>query len=141
LILYSHIRGHPRSITRELNNFTTQITPNTYYYTYNTRSYNLIILKTSFPSQWTINIDLCRLRRRDRLQSAKNEKCYYKILKNVTVILCIVANADHTSLSCCFYITTLCLDKNLHTNSQVRSSHIYLYSAFHNTDCIKAASN
>jgi len=24
--------------------------------------------------------------------------------------------------------------------SQVKSSHIYLYSAFHNTDCIKAAS-
>jgi len=23
---------------------------------------------------------------------------------------------------------------------QVKSSHIYLYSAFHNTDCIKAAS-
>jgi len=25
-------------------------------------------------------------------------------------------------------------------SSQVKSSHIYLYSAFHNTDCIKAAS-
>jgi len=25
-------------------------------------------------------------------------------------------------------------------SSQVKSSHIHLYSAFHNTDCIKAAS-
>jgi len=28
----------------------------------------------------------------------------------------------------------------LNDKSQVKSSHIYLYSAFHNTDCIKAAS-
>jgi len=32
----------------------------------------------------------------------------------------------------------LCL--HLVQSSQVKSSHIYLYSAFHNTDCIKAAS-
>jgi len=31
-------------------------------------------------------------------------------------------------------------DNMKHSLSQVKSSHIYLYSAFHNTDCIKAAS-
>ncbi len=27
---------------------------------------------------------------------------------------------------------------NTHTASQVKSSHLYLYSAFNNTDCVKA---
>jgi len=31
------------------------------------------------------------------------------------------------------------MERQLKQKSQVKSSHIYLYSAFHNTDCIKAA--
>jgi len=34
LVLYSHIRGPPRFVTRKLKIVTTQITPNTHYYTY-----------------------------------------------------------------------------------------------------------
>jgi len=38
-------------------------------------------------------------------------------------------NTETNALLCCLF-----------EKSQVKSSHIYLYSAFHNTDCIKAAS-
>jgi len=31
------------------------------------------------------------------------------------------------------------MEERNHTGLKVKSSHIYLYSAFHNTDCIKAA--
>jgi len=40
------------------------------------------------------------------------------------------------------FATSFCQDKisSPIMPGQVKSSHIYLYSAFHNTDCIKAAS-
>jgi len=45
---------------------------------------------------------------------------------------------DHVNVS--KHVCSVDLQPDVMRLSQVKSSHIYLYSAFYNTDCIKAAS-